>query len=259
MRSGASRALALGLLAAGAAAATGWGPRAPWLAVPAAAALVLVLPGLAAVELLFPPHTLDGVRRTLLTAALSLAAAVLTGLALVEAHVRLDRASWSLGLGAVAVGTALAALVRASTPRPVSFLPLRPARPARSRRVRVVLVLAAAGSAASLAGAVVVAARPVGAHHVQGYTLLALTPRAGGELTVNVTSAEIGPRDYRLLVRLGTERILLDRPLALSTGGSWTGTVAVPAGGGEATAALVLRQAKGDVVYRTVHVEVPGR
>src|SRR5947209_17026613 len=77
-----------------------WGP-AP-IRVPAGLLLGLVLPGLVTARLLGRPPFAN-VERLLLVPGISISTAVLTGLCLNAARIRLTTDSWAIGLGAISV------------------------------------------------------------------------------------------------------------------------------------------------------------
>jgi hypothetical protein len=240
------RSAGLVLLALAATAQQLLAPGVPVVSVVTGALLVLVLPGLALTELLFAPRSLDGPRRALLVPALSISVAIVAGVALAAAEVRLDRGSWAAALGAVAVATSLAAA-------------LHPGRRRRARGLRVRVTrranaLAVAGTflAAAAAAALVVSVRPVGAEHVAGYAALGLVPGRLGGFGLSVRSVELRRTRFTVVVRAQpSEQVLLRRTLVLDPNETWSAYVAQPPGTGTLVADL---ERGGRPAYRSVHV-----
>ena len=162
--------------------------------------LLLVLPGYSLTAALFPDRTIDWARRLLLSVALSLSLAVVIALVLNDTPFGLRSASWAGALVVVtwaASGIAAARRQPTTTIEPIARLPrLRP----RDAAFFLVAVCV-------LGGAVAFARTPLPAKNVQGYTALWLLPGSrGGTATVRVgvTSGELHPMSYRLLVRVGS-------------------------------------------------------
>lgn len=214
--------------------------------VASGALLVLVLPGLALTELLFAPRSLDGPRRLLLVPSLSICVAIVVGIALDAAHVRLDRQSWAVGLGAVAGAAAVAAALHPGRRRKPHRLELRISRRATA------LATAAALLAVAAATALVVSVRPVGAQHVAGYAGLGLVPAAGGGFDLSVRSVELRRSRFVVVVRARpSERVLVRKTLVLAPNQTWSAHLAQPKGEG----VLVAQLDRGrQTAYRSVHV-----
>jgi uncharacterized membrane protein len=245
---------ALLLVATAASAEAGFDQRIHALGVAAAALLFVVLPGVALAELLFRPGALDGVRRALLVPTLSISAAIVVGVALAESHVRLDRETWALALGSLTVAALAGAMLRTWT-SPVAV----PQAASRRWKPRSLAALAAGALlvCATVSAALVVATRPAGAEHVNGYTLLSLLPAAKTHaLDLQVTSFELRPTRYRLVVRLNGQRVLLATALTLRTTQSWSGRVARPDRAGIVSADLERWGAGRYVSYRHAHVGI---
>lgn len=213
----------------------------------AAVPLVLVLPGYALASAAFGRRRLDPAERVLLTAALSLAAAVLVALCLDVTPWGLHRRSWAVGLAALTVASALAAAIRRQD-RPVRLRALGPTR----------AQAAVIGCGAVLVGvAIWLAARPLPASGGDGYTALWLLPAPASPdvVRVGVWSGELEPTTYRVSLRLGT-RVLRMWHLRLATSGRWEVRVALPRGGGELVA--LLYRGPRDAVYRRVDLRRGG-
>jgi hypothetical protein len=210
------------------------------------ALLVLVLPGLALTELLFAPGALDRPRRALLVPALSVSVAIVTGVSLAAADVRLDRESWAAALGAVAVAISLAAALHPGRRRRTQSFRLRVTR--RANALTVAGILLAAAAAAALA----ISVRPVGAEHVAGYATLGLVPAPTGGFGLSVRSVELRRTRFAVVVRAQpSERVLLRRTLVLDPNETWSAHVAQPPGTGTLVADL---ERGGRPAYRRVHV-----
>jgi hypothetical protein len=122
-----------------------------------------------------------------------------------------------------------------------------------------VLTVAAAVAIGGVAAALVIATRPVGAEHVAGYTTLALLPVDGSRvLELQVTSVELRPASYRVVVA-GGGRTLRSATFVLATNGTWSARIAEPARGGIVTARLLRRSGTGYVAYRRAYVRVAPR
>lgn len=240
-------ALLLAAVAAGAGAQQLYASDVRAASVATGALLVLVLPGLALTELLFAPGSLDGPRRLLLVPALSISVAIVAGLALAAAHVRLDRASWAATLGAVTVGVSLAAALHPGRRHGPHRLALRVTRRANALAVAGVLL----GVAAAVA--LLVSVRPVGAEHVAGYATLGLVPAPSGGFELTVQSVELQRTRFDVVVRARpSERVLLRRTLVLDPNQTWSARVAQPAGAGLLVAEL--ERGARTAAYRSVHV-----
>lgn len=240
------RSIALLVLAAAAADQQLLAPDVRVASIATGALLVLVLPGLALTELLFAPGSLDGPRRMLLVPALSISVAIVVGLVLAAAHVRLERESWAAALGAVAVVTSLAATLHPGRRRRASRLRLQVTRRANA------LVVAGTFLAAAAAVALVVSVRPVGAEHVAGYATLGLVPARTGGFELTVRSVELQRARFVVVVRAQpSEHVLLRRTLVLDPNGAWSSHVEQPRG----TGMLVADLGRGaQPAYRSVHV-----
>jgi hypothetical protein len=214
------------------------GPRVAGLDVLAAALLFFVLPGIAIMRLLFPLVKREAVLCALLVPALSLCAAILVGVSLGEAGVRLTQTNWAIALGSLVVGCSLAGAARrgrlavapVATPRRVRYLTRR----------SLAIATAFAGTITLAAVALVISARPVGARHIAGYAALALTnDRNDGDFKVFVQSEELQTARFVLSVRTATGASLRLVTLRLAPGQTWSARIVAPEGAGRLTARLI--------------------
>jgi hypothetical protein len=202
-----------------------------------AALLVLVLPGYALTAALLAPAALSALERLVLTIALSMAAGVLTALAL-NAAWQLERTPWALGL---ALATALAAL--AGTLRGHARPVRRPQLPA----IGVGAALALAGALALGGGAVALGVTTLRApDDTQGTTALWISPRGDNAVAIGVRSVELARRRYELDVRVAGQRARRIGPFALKPGQERRALLAAPAGPiGKPIVEVVLRRLDG--------------
>jgi uncharacterized membrane protein len=184
--------------------------------------LLLALPGYSLTAALFPDQGIDWPRRLLLSIALSLSLDVIIALVLNQMPFGLRSASWAAALLLVTwacSGIAVARRRREGTIAAVARVPrLRP------RDAALFLV-----AACVLGGAVAFARTPLSAKKVQGYTALWLLPGSRGEtatVRVGVTSGELHPMSYRLVVRVGS-RAAYQQRLKLQPGGKWETSVRI--------------------------------
>lgn len=197
-------------------------------------ALVLVVPGYALSQALFPGSTLGMAERAAFSLGTSLATTALGGLVLHWSSWGLHAGSWSALLGSVAVLASGLALVRGIPPdsrRAVgsAFVPVR----LRLTLAQWPLLL--------LAGLIVaVAARVAGrgetSQEAPGFTQLWMLPGGGGNGTIQlgVQSHEPATATYRLEV-VADGRSLIEKPsITLEPGARWTGSIA-PAGAAAST------------------------
>jgi hypothetical protein len=239
-------AIVLAALTGGAVAQQLYAPDVRAATIASGALLVLVLPGLALTELLFAPRSLDGPRRALLVPALSICVAIVAGIGLDAADVRLDRDSWAVVLGAVAGLAAVGAALHPGRRRRPRRLELRVSRHASALAVAAMLLAVAAATA------LVVSVRPVGAEHVAGYAGLGLVPARSGGFDLSVRSVELERARFAVVVRaLPSERVLLRKTLVLEPNQSWSAHLAQPKGKGVLVAQLERGRQTG---YRSVHV-----
>jgi uncharacterized membrane protein len=222
------------------------------LRVTLALPLLLVLPGYSLTTALFPHREIDRSRRLLLSVALSLSLAVVIGLVLNLTPFGLRSPSWAAALLIVTSAASTVAFVRRQ--RRVTAGPVARVPPLRPRDA--VFFLAAA---CILGGAVAFARVPLPAKKVQGYTVLWLLPGSRGEaaaVRVGVTSGELEPVTYRLVVRVGS-RVHQQRLLELRPGDAWEESVRVgtsPSGRRALTEALLYREDQPQTVYRAVRL-----
>jgi uncharacterized membrane protein len=177
--------------------------------------LVVALPGYSLTAALFPDREIDWARRLVLSVALSLCLGVVIGLALNLMPFGLRAGPWAAALLCVTLIATAVAVVRRRRRRPIEPVTTRILR---VRFVDVALILAAA---CVLGGAVAFARTPLTAKKAQGYTALWLLRGSGKEtatLRVGVTSGELNPMTYRLVVRLGPRVVYERRRFPLQPG-----------------------------------------
>lgn len=188
----------------------------------AALPLMFVLPGLLAITAVLPAARPGLVLGSLLVLATSISLDIVAGVTIGLAGGRLDRTSWALALGGIALAGGLAATLRAPS-RPLG------ARPQLAPVLAMVLLvaLAAAGATALLRNA----GTTPSADGVQGYSALSVV-RAGGQraATLAVTSSELARRTFVLRVSSGGPKPILQETVVLSPGQTWRRTVAIPRG-----------------------------
>jgi hypothetical protein len=215
------------------------------LRAPFAALLLLALPGYSLTAVLFPGRAIDWPRRLLLTIGLSISVSVVVGLLLNLTPFGLRAWSWSVALLAVTCGTCAVAACLEREP---------PSLPAVARRrVGLPSLLFLLGAALLVFSAVVLAQTPLTAKNAQGYTALWLLPAGSGEsVHVGITSGELHPLSFRLVVRVGSKKEYDRRLPALQPGQQFEATL--PLGGAPAgprpTVALLYRQDRPRSIYR---------
>ena len=214
--------------------------------------LALLLPGAALTSALFPART-RWPERLAASVGLSLAACVVTGLALHWTPFGLRTESWALALvGITGIGGAIAARRRPASED--SLLPRlrRPHVPWRPTLFVVVALVFAVE-------AVVLARTPLPADGVQGYTSLSLLPAdESTAVRVEVASSELQDTDYRLEVRSG-EQLLAVRHLTLGTAEEWRaelGLESVPSP--RRTLEALLFRPGDEQAYRRATLTLPG-
>lgn len=175
-----------------------------------AAALLLVLPGLALVEAR-RPRTGPAAERLVFAIALSVAIAVVGGVLVNWTPLALDAPTWVAVLAGVTVVAGTIAIVRN---RGASLsIPSPGGRHVVARLVLAALALGVTG------GALALARTPLPAKSVHGYTALWILPAKGGApaAQLGVESAELEPTDYLLEVR-ESGRVVSTRSIALGPG-----------------------------------------
>jgi uncharacterized membrane protein len=230
----------------------------PPLRIPAGLILGLILPGVVLAPLLSWPR-LEGVERLLLVPGMSVVIAIIAGLVMSAARVRLTIDAWALALGLVTVaGLALAVLRDRHTD--VGVEPRPTWRRARSRgasaehgRVPIVAFLGMLFIATvAVTGAFVISA--VGEHYRgPGFTeLWALPGRSSvSGVRLGVVSHELHAASYRLLVSIDGRQVRSAR-LILRPGQGWQSTQPVTKPGAKVD--VWLEKWPSDAIYR--HVDI---
>jgi hypothetical protein len=191
--------------------------------VPLALPLVLVAPGYAAVAALFEPGALRASERLVLSLSLSIAATILSGLAVDAAGAKLTAAPWLEVLGALTLAAALTALARGHA---------RVLR-APALRLRAVEVAALVVATALLAGAAVIGFRPLAPPaRTQGTASLGLLEAPAGQaaVCVSVINEQFHVASYRVAVSVAGGPARLIGPIKLAPGATWNRLVAVGPG-----------------------------
>lgn len=211
--------------------------------------LVLVCPGYAITEALFPQRTLGLAERGLLTGGLSLAVICLGSVAFNAAPSGLSTAVWAALDFGVTVAASLIALFRR-----LSLVEQLPAARWPGLRLEQWSLLAAAGAIAVTAFILVRAPRPV--TNVQGYTSLWLVPAEAGNsasVQLGIANSELEITDYHLTLSVGDRPLQEWNDIALAPGETWQQQINLPAtANGQKTEALLYRLDNPDVVYRQV-------
>jgi hypothetical protein len=244
------RSLAIAAIASVCSAAiVAFGPGLTALRLPFALLLLFVLPGYTLVAGLFPDESLDGPRGLVLTLGLSVALAVLTGLILDLGPDGVTTDSWAVALSML---TCLAALIGvASTDRYGAISGSLRFR-ARPRELALLVV-----GAAILGTAVGFSRTVLPARNVRGYTALWIQPaRLGARAGVRIgaISGELAAMRFRLTLRVGGQ-LRYEKRFVLQPGGRYKQLVplgAPPTDSAEPIRATLYRQARPNVVFRTV-------
>jgi uncharacterized membrane protein len=220
--------------------------------------LVLALPGYSLSAALFPNGEIDWPRRLLLSVALSLSLAVVIGLALNLMPFGLRSVPWAAALLLVTVAATAVALARRRRLELIGSV-------SRVRRVSLVDAALLLGAACVLGGAVAFARTPLTAKKVQGYTALWLLPGSGrgtATVRVGVTSGELNPMTYRLVVRLGSRVVSERRRFQLQPGAEVDEVLhlrATASARREPIEALLYREDRPQSIYRVVRLWPPKR
>jgi hypothetical protein len=191
--------------------------------VPLVLPLVLVLPGYAAVTALFAPGALRASERVVLSLALSIAATILSGLAVDLAGAKLTASPWLEVLGALTLAAAVSALARGHA---------RPLR-APALRLRAIEIAALVAAAALIAAAAAIGFRPLAPPaRTQGTAALGLleAPAGAAAVCVSVINEQFHVADYRVAVTVAPARNRTFGPIRLAPGASWYRLVAVGPG-----------------------------
>jgi hypothetical protein len=214
--------------------------------VPLALPLVLALPGYALASALFAPEDLGGGERIVLSLALSISAAILTGLAIDAVGLKLNAEPWVDILGVIT----LAACVVAARRGHVHELKLP------RIRLRVLEALALGATAVLLAAAAALGftplAPPAKTHGTAGLGLLE-APHGRAAVCLSVINEQFHPAGYRVVVAVaGRGSVTFNTP-RLVPGGSWTHELAVGSGF-PAVQATLYRASSPASAYRNTYL-----
>lgn len=218
-----------------------------WIRVAVLAPLALVLPGYALAAALFPPGSIPPAERAVYSTALSVAAAVLSGV-LAQLLVDLDREVWALLLFAVVLAASAVAQRRRPRPRAAGAGGSLP-RPGP-------LSAAALLAAVVLAGwAVEISSRGARADRDETrFTELWVQPaRSGGgpAAAIGVGNHEGRPVSYRVEAsRRGT--VLAEWEIGLADGRRWQASL--PLAGISPARPLLVTLLRGGEVYRRAYL-----
>jgi uncharacterized membrane protein len=227
--------------------------------VPSGLILTFLLPGLVMTRGILIRTRIEATEELLLVPGLSLAIAVITGLAIGTARARLTATTWAIALGIVIAAGLLAAgllarapertrALRRPAPRPAPVLPSR----GKSPGIGPVVMFAV--GALAVFSAIAIGVRGQRDHDDKsGFTELWALPGAsnGSAIRLGVRSHE--RRDVRYRIRVSIEhRAVRDQALTLRPGQTWQTTQPVGRPGERVRVAL-LTSSRGRV-YREVHL-----
>ena len=191
--------------------------------VPLALPLVLVLPGYASVAALFAPGALRGGERIVLSLALSIAAAILSGLAVDGAGLKLTAQPWIDILGVITLAASAVAIRRGHV-RELELPRLR---------LRVHEALALGATAILLAAAAAIGftplAPPAQTHGTAGFGLLE-APHGRPAVCVSVINEQFHTASYRVVVTVAGRPARTLTAARLAPGVTWRRLVAVGPG-----------------------------
>jgi uncharacterized membrane protein len=220
--------------------------------------IVAFLPGLAITRAIQTRTRIEGTEQLLLVPGISLAVAVITGLVLNSADVRLTAGNWAIALGlATAAGVAAEAMLKQE--HEVTRPRRRHGRlTAASRRGRSTLDVASAAmfviAALVVSAAVASGVRAQRDRDIQtGFTQLWAVPEPGSPsaVRVGVRSHERGDARYRIRVSI-EGRVVRSQALTLRPGQTWRSTQPVARSGQRVD--VVLLTSPRAPAYREVHV-----
>jgi len=193
--------------------------------VPLALPLVVVLPGYATVSALFAPGAVGTPERILLSLALSIVAAILAGLAVDAAGLKLLATPWIEILAVITLVAAATAIAREHE-RPLSL-------PRRRLALRAHEWLALAGALLLLAAAAAIGFRPLPPPaKTQGTVDFGLleAPGARTAVCVSVINEEFHVSSYRVVVSVAGRANRTLTTARLAPGATWNRQVAVGPG-----------------------------
>jgi hypothetical protein len=191
------------------------------LRIPAAASLVLVLPGYALTAAQFGPQELRASERILLSLALSVVATILAALLLQLIGVRLRTAPWMGLLALVAVGGAVVGEARGHA----RTLARRRLAVGPAQLASLAAALALLGGAAALGFSVLPA--PKG---TQGATFLWILPHGSNAVSVGVIGDDTRRRSVTVAVTVAGAPLRQFGPMSIAPGARWTRVLATGPG-----------------------------
>jgi uncharacterized membrane protein len=218
------------------------------LRVAAALLLILVIPGLALSEALSSFGRLHGPERASVVTGLSLAAAVLSSLALYAVGIRLSVASWTSCLGAITLLSCAVATLRALR----SGGRRGAVAPARSRPRATTVVWFGVSVLALVASAIIAARSTTRTEKGSHFTQLWIIPgdKAGTAL-IGIYNHEGMSQSYSLEVRQGARVLQLIPSVDVSDIHTWT-EAAPPSIGHRQLTVVIRRGGLNTPVYRRV-------
>jgi uncharacterized membrane protein len=227
--------------------------------VPSGLILTFLLPGLVMTRGILTRTRIEATEELLLVPGLSIAIAVITGLAVGTARGRLTATTWAIALGVVTAACLLAAAFLAHAPkrkrsaRPTAPLPA-PVLPRDGNSPGIGPFVIFALGALGVVSAIAIGVHGQRAHDDEtGFTeLWALpAPSPGSAIRLGVRSHE--RRDARYRVRVSIEhRLIRDQALTLRPGQTWQVTQPVGRSGEPVSVALLTPSRHR--VYREVHL-----
>jgi uncharacterized membrane protein len=220
--------------------------------------LGFILPGLLVTRVILARTRIEGAEQLLLVPGMSIAVAVITGLVLNAADIRLTVGNWAIALGLVcAAGLVVLVMLEDDDERKRRRRPLR-IRLAAAPGGRLLLAIGPAAlfvmAALLVSGALVVGVlggrdRNSEAQFTELWALPGPSPTA--DVRLGVRSHERGDMRYRVRVSL-EGRVVRSQALTLKPGQTWQSTQPVPRPGEHVGVALL--KSPGGRVYRLVHL-----
>jgi uncharacterized membrane protein len=227
--------------------------------VAAGLTLGFILPGLVITRAILFRTRIEGTEQLLLVPGMSLAIAVITGLVLNTAHIRLTAANWAIALGLVtAAGLLVGAMLEGAheiRPHPLrlrAWLNRASLGGRRSQGIGLAAMLVIAPLAVSAAVVIGVQGQRDRDSETEFTDLWALPgPSSASAIRLGVRSHERGDVRYRIRVSI-EGRVVRSQALTLRPGQTWQSTQPV-ARSGERVDVALLTSPRGPV-YREVHL-----
>lgn len=224
------------------------------LRAPFALLLLLVLPGFALALVMLPTQRRDAGRLGALTVGLSLAVGVLAGVPMAGLDI-LSAATWAVVIGAITLLAAYAAVLRHGA----TVLTVRRPHGAQLLSARIAIpVIAVVAGLAMIGAAVGLARTPLPVPANRGYTVLAITPKAGStdQVAITVSSDEAAVHHFTLAVT-GPGMPTTDYPITLAPGQQSHLAIPVPTDKPGTVTAVLTDSANPGVPYRNVSIGLP--